>query len=300
MSFRFTLEQLQAFVDVYESGSFIRAGQRSGKHATTFSKRISNLEVDLGIDLFERGAASLKPSEHAKILYQYAQNVLMEAEQLANKARDCMAGQPSEITIALDSSIIPMGVIEAIEGQMAKLPSIDLKLLTGDTTNTLERVLSGEADTGISLSVPLYDRNIHVSQLFHFTAINVTSKAYGHKFGLKNGDVIEQSQRAMMEQLTLDFLVRLGLEKIQAASNHRMVVSDFQTTLAWIKQGRGWSQLPGFMCREWIDKGELLSFQVNQEGQNSWPVDAYWLATKAQPQALTVLITALQDLPDLV
>ncbi|NVL29209.1 LysR family transcriptional regulator, partial [Pseudomonas syringae pv. actinidiae] len=47
-------EALEAFVQIAALGSFSAAARRLGKSQSTISEAISRLEIDLGLELFDR------------------------------------------------------------------------------------------------------------------------------------------------------------------------------------------------------------------------------------------------------
>lgn len=52
-----TLDQLQIFLAIVETGSFAAAARRLGRATSVISYAIANLEAQLGLELFDRGAA---------------------------------------------------------------------------------------------------------------------------------------------------------------------------------------------------------------------------------------------------
>ena len=49
------LNQIQLFVETADSGSIANAARRLGKSRSAVSSAIATLEVELGVELFERG-----------------------------------------------------------------------------------------------------------------------------------------------------------------------------------------------------------------------------------------------------
>ena len=50
----YSFEQLEAFVASAEEGSFSAAARRLGKAQSAVSTAVSNLEIDFGVELFDR------------------------------------------------------------------------------------------------------------------------------------------------------------------------------------------------------------------------------------------------------
>lgn len=57
------LNQIQLFVEAADSGSIANAARRLGKSRSAVSSAIATLEVELGVELFERGANQSRLTE---------------------------------------------------------------------------------------------------------------------------------------------------------------------------------------------------------------------------------------------
>lgn len=53
-----SIEQLEAFAAAAEQGSFSAAGRALGKAQSAISTQVANLEIDLGVELFDARAAA--------------------------------------------------------------------------------------------------------------------------------------------------------------------------------------------------------------------------------------------------
>ena len=115
----FSIEQLTTFVAVYETKSFSKAATQLGKHRTTTSQVISNLEDDLAIPLFERVGRSVEATNAGRMLYHYAKMVVQQATALNKVAMSLSAGMVEEINIAY-SSFIPNNVLVAIRDRLSE------------------------------------------------------------------------------------------------------------------------------------------------------------------------------------
>ena len=89
---RFSLEQLQVFVSAVQAGSFSAAARRLGRTQSTVSAAISNLETDLGVQLFDRSSRipALTAAGHKLLLR--AEGILERCYALEGSA-DSLAGQ---------------------------------------------------------------------------------------------------------------------------------------------------------------------------------------------------------------
>jgi DNA-binding transcriptional LysR family regulator len=89
MPLRYTLRQLEYFVAVGESGSISAAAQWVNVSPPSVSTGISQLEEELGVQLFVRHhAQGLTPTQAGRVLLDHAQMVLRQAAALRDLAGD--------------------------------------------------------------------------------------------------------------------------------------------------------------------------------------------------------------------
>ena len=76
------LRHLRYFVAVAEQQSFTRAAEKLFIAQPPLSRQIQQLEEELGVQLFERGARPLKLTEAGQFFYGHAQQLLAKAADL--------------------------------------------------------------------------------------------------------------------------------------------------------------------------------------------------------------------------
>src|SRR3982074_2791352 len=122
-----TVKELEAFIAVVESGSFQGSARRLNAPPPAISKRISELESELGVRLFERSTRHCHITARGRALTAYAHRVLGDIGEIQR-------------TIGKRSSLvghIRLGVVETIA--FTKLPellrrfSVDLTKLASNT-----------------------------------------------------------------------------------------------------------------------------------------------------------------------
>ncbi|MCW8331005.1 LysR family transcriptional regulator [Photobacterium sp. SDRW27] len=79
---RFSFDQLQAFVAVAEQGSFSKAARVLKKDRSTIHQQVGNLEIDLGLELFDRSGKFPVMTDVAQPIFRHAMLVIRQAEQL--------------------------------------------------------------------------------------------------------------------------------------------------------------------------------------------------------------------------
>ena len=75
-------KDLKCFQTVYEEGSIHQAARKLYITPQGLSKNIRLLENELGAQLFERTKKGLKPTESADFLYQKAERIVSQLEEI--------------------------------------------------------------------------------------------------------------------------------------------------------------------------------------------------------------------------
>ncbi len=126
------LNDLTLFVRAVDSGGFAAAGRRLGLPKSTISKRVAELEAELGARLIHRTSRSFVLTELGRDFYDHAQAALIEAEAAENVVRRRLA-EPSG-TVRITASV-PTAQFQ-LSGRLPELarayPKIRLQLHVTD------------------------------------------------------------------------------------------------------------------------------------------------------------------------
>ena len=145
-----TLDQLRVFLTVVDVGSFAGAARRLGRATSVISYSIANLEVQLGVLLFDR-KSTRKPQ-----LTEAGRGVLSEARAITNgisglraKVRSLRGGIEAEISLVLDVMLPAARVVDALKAFRAEFPTVSLRLYIEALGAVTQMVLDGAATIGI-------------------------------------------------------------------------------------------------------------------------------------------------------
>src|ERR1017187_3864632 len=99
------LRHLRYFVAVAEEENVSRAALKLHVSQPGLSRQIRDLEDEIGFQLFERSAKSLRLTEAGKIFLNEARAVLLHAEDAVKKARAVSGGTTGEINVGYAPSL---------------------------------------------------------------------------------------------------------------------------------------------------------------------------------------------------
>lgn len=164
---------LQSFVAVVETGSFVSAGQRLGISNKLVSKRVAQLEQDIGMALLHRTTRSLSLTHEGARYLEGARRVLAELEQLENEF-DASDGLKGVIRIAAPTKYGETTVARAARRFAEQHPNVTVELALSDRYEDLAK---GGFDVAIRIG-HLSDSSLIVRKLGETRMKVVAAPAY--------------------------------------------------------------------------------------------------------------------------
>lgn len=98
-------EQVQAFVEVTEHGSFAAAARQSGIKRSTLSAAVHALEDSLGVALFERSGNSLTLTAVGESVLPDCYRLLTSASRIKKHCHQHLQGVENQLCIARDDAL---------------------------------------------------------------------------------------------------------------------------------------------------------------------------------------------------
>jgi DNA-binding transcriptional LysR family regulator len=143
------LNQVEAFVAVVQANGFSNAGAVLHLSQPAVSRRISLLEQELGVRLFERehGAVVLSPA--GKELEMHAHRILAAVRDAAAAVRSIDSQAGGAVTLAMVGSLAGTGLTRRLIQFRKQHPDIRLLLRTARSTEISTMVRTGEAQLGV-------------------------------------------------------------------------------------------------------------------------------------------------------
>jgi DNA-binding transcriptional LysR family regulator len=149
MSHRFDLYTLQLFIAVVEEGSIAAAAQREHIAPSALSKRLSDLERMLGMELFIRRARGVETTKAAHALARGARNLLHHANDLSSELSGYSQGMFGHVRLAANLSSIAQFLPLELRAFLTLHPGVTVDLTEMVSTEVTRAVAENNADIGI-------------------------------------------------------------------------------------------------------------------------------------------------------
>lgn len=241
-----TLDQLNAFVTSVKCGSFSAAARKIGKAQSRISTAISNLEADLGFDLFDRSARLPVLTQDGEDMFVEAQAILEQCERLQARADTVATGEEIALTVALDEAV-PIDIFESFFQKIAhRYPLLKLTIINGSQDDIAKWVDEKKADIGFMF---------RINQLFdslEYLSLGV----FNHSLIVSPQHPLAQTEKPTLIQLNqhrqLVIRDRVGHSQEKAISANHWYIDSYYYITALVIRNVGWALVPEHVIEsEW-------------------------------------------------
>lgn len=147
------LKQLEAFVQVSESGSFSKAAKELFLTQPTISAHISSLEKELNVRLFIRNTKEVSLSDDGNDLYRYAKQITNLEKAI--EERFYMDSDDGKHFITIAASTIPAQYLlpKVLMCYRERYPKEQIKIMETDSSEVVTQVVDHMVDVGFTGTV---------------------------------------------------------------------------------------------------------------------------------------------------
>ena len=165
------LNQLRYAVLTADLQSFARAAAKLHVKQSTLSRRVKDLEIRLGVKLFERTTRGAQPTENGRAFIEQARRIVIDVDNLQTTARNIRYGVEGRIAVGYTSSLMTGHLKLAFTDYLTRFPNVQFdgseagpeKLLHNLQARTIDVAVApiGLKDVGIR-SRPLWSEKLMV------------------------------------------------------------------------------------------------------------------------------------------
>src|SRR6478735_8539450 len=173
------LDNIRVFVRVVELGTLSSAGRDQRVTPAVASNRIKELEIHLGVRLFNRTTRKLSPTEHGRVFYEGAVKIIEAVNEAENAIADLSRNPKGALKITAPLGIGRRLIASGIPEFHDKYPDIEVRLRLSD--HNID-ILSEGVDVAFKLGV-LEDSNLRMRGILNCERVICAAPAYLEKRG---------------------------------------------------------------------------------------------------------------------
>lgn len=251
------LNAVQAFVRVVEVGTFRGAAAALGLPKSTISRKVAELEGQLGAQLLYRTTRRVRPSEVGAAYHRRAATALAALDDAARGVDESLSEPRGLLRISLPVTMGQTMLGPLLTGFLRAYPKVQVAADVTDRTVDLTQ-------EGFDLAIragALPDSSLVARKLAESSLRIVASPAYlrGRKPPKRPSDLTEHDCLAFPGHPgPTAWLFRAGRRSLRVNVTGRCSAGSFPALLDLAEAGLGVARLPGFMVEGAIREGRLV------------------------------------------
>ncbi|MCG8565465.1 MAG: LysR family transcriptional regulator [Desulfobacterales bacterium] len=293
---KINLDQLEAFRASAKAGSFSGAARRLGKAQSGISTAISNLEIDLGLTLFDRSGKYPVLTDVGEIFLREAESILSRCRAMVAKA-DVLAGTTEpRVRLAVSETLPKLAFADGtiLDRFQERFPETEVEILSGTLNDVWGMLKKGRIDFGVMMPTGLpsegWNARFDYRIVGHLDFIPVARPDQG-----LGGPGLDISVLDSVRQIEVSSRGDDVGPPLPVYSNRVWWVEDEALIRTLLLQGFGWGILPSHLVHDDLKAGRLEKIEVDfGEAVLRPPIIMSWSRDLALGRAGNWLFSAME------
>ena len=239
--------QLYYFKEIVKQGSISKAAEVLHIAQPPLSQLLKKLETDLGTTLIHRYRQKWELTATGEILYQYANQMLMQIQDVKQQIQEIEQGIGGTVSIGVSSTCSNM-LIDYVSTFRTQYPNVKINIVTGNSEELLKRLEQREIDVALLLRLgnsEQYEMKILKKQP---TAVIIPS-SWATSFSSQHVTIEQIAQfpfimLGAMEGLSFNEDLFKVFDEHQVKPNIIIECKDIRMVVALVSRGLGLSVIP--------------------------------------------------------
>jgi len=286
-----TLDEMQAFIAVIDSGSITAAAEQLGQTTSGVSRALGRLEDKLGTTLLTRTTRRLQLTEEGDAFLAQARAIVASVEAAEEQIAARRERPAGRLRVDAATPFVLHVIAPQVASYRARYPEVDLEI------NSSERyidLLERRTDVAIRIG-PLADSTLHARPLGHSRLRVLASPAYLQQHG-NPASVADLRQHSLLGFNEPDSLNHWPLPGDTDALLHiqpAVRVSSGETLRRLALEGAGVVCLSDFMTHRDRDAGTLVQLLPERTVEVRQPIHAVYYRNTAVSARITSFLDHL-------
>lgn len=261
---RFDLTTLRVFVAVADERSLTRAAEREHLALAAVSKRVSDLESQLGISLLYRQpkGVELTPAGHA--LLHHARNVLDNLQRMNADLSEFSEGVKGHVRIHANTSAVIQFLPEDLSVFSRLHPQVKIDLEERVSTDTLRALREGLTDIGIFAGhLPVEELQVFSYRQDQLVLVTPREHPLATRECLALRDAAGYDFIGLQQDASLHTLLQQSAQQQGIPLRLRIQVRSFEAICRMIHTGMGIGVLPAQVVSNYLPTLEVATVPLS-------------------------------------
>jgi DNA-binding transcriptional LysR family regulator len=284
---------IPVFVAVIECGSFSTAAHNLGMTKSAVSKRISVLEDNLGVRLFNRTTRKLTLTEAGENFSDYARNSLALAQEGFSALSHFQGAAKGTLKINAPMTFTGLHIVPYMKEFLDRYPDIKVTLSMDDKVLNM---VEGAFDVGIRIGA-LSDSSLIARKLVNCKSVVCASPEYIAQYGKPNTPeelVDHNCIYYSLFQAGVEWTFFQGRKTIKVQPKGNFIVNNSDAIAQTLLQGLGICQMPTFIVSSYLASGQLVAL-LDDYSLPQHAIYAVYPDRKHLPEKVKVFINFMKE-----
>lgn len=290
---KITLDEMQAFITVVDSGSITGAAEQLGQTISATSRTLARLEAKLSTTLMRRSTRRLELTEEGATFLTRARQIVasvQETEELMTLRRNQPEGR---LRVDAASPFMRHVIVPLVASYRARYPRVQLELTSNEgVIDLLER----RTDVAIRIG-SLKDSSLHATPIASSGIRVLASPAYLAEHGMPRSveELTQHPLLGFMQPESLNDWPLVGADGQTLHIEPTVRASSGETLLELALQGAGIVCLSDFMTQTERQAGRLQQLFPDQTLEVRQPINAVYYRNTALSSRIASFVDHLKD-----
>ena len=248
----YSLDEMAVFVEVVDCGNFSSAAKKSGIPVSTISRRISDLETRLNVQLLYRTTRQQRLTDIGTVYYEHCSRMLQEAESAELAVQNLQAQPSGVLRITSPYAYEDPFMSDLMASFMEKYPQVKVQNLVNQRKVDL---IEEKIDCAV-IAGHLDDSSLIKRGLGSADVVYCCSPAYIKKYGLP--EYIDQLDGHKHVSLEIPEWLNPEPDPLVDLLETRLSTNDMFMSRRAALDGLGITRLPRVHITRELEKGELV------------------------------------------
>src|SRR5262244_3769925 len=252
------LNSLLIFAKVVEAKSFSEAARRLKMPTSTVSRRVADLEEQLGVRLIERSTRSLRLTDVGSEVFEQAKHSSEINDAVGNIASNHKSTISGELRLAAPPSISDSFLAPILGAFQASYPNVRIQVFITD--RIVDQIAEG-VDLAFRVDPQLKDSSLIARKILTYRHQLVASPAYlaGRKSPQRPQDLLQHRLLAFSFWKPMNVWIFVNGRKRETLTFHpHLSMNDYAGLAAALLAGTGVGDLPPLVQPELLRDGRLV------------------------------------------